>query len=89
MHLKPLFKPLTHLLARAKKSQQIKLKLSKKNVLKELTKEQGNQGENSFQEKAKSEQTLLHETRKFRFNIYPQNFRMKCVDGKGDLVQRV
>ena len=35
MYLKPLFKQLTHPLARAKKSQQIKLKLSKKNVLKE------------------------------------------------------
>ena len=35
MYLKLLFKQLIHPLARAKKSQQIKLKLSKKNVLKE------------------------------------------------------
>lgn len=47
MHLKPLFKPLTHPLARRKKSQQIKLKLSKKNLLKEHDRGAGKSGENS------------------------------------------
>lgn len=58
MHLKPLFKPLIHPLARAKKSQQIKLKLSKKNVLKEHRESQGNQHENSTKEKANPDQIL-------------------------------
>lgn len=48
-HLKVLFKPLTHPLARGEKSQQIKLKLSKKkNAQRGLTEEQENQGKNSF-----------------------------------------
>lgn len=88
MHLKPLFKPLTHPLARTKKSQQIQLKLSKKSVLKEHYRGAGKwKHENSTKEKAKPDQILLHEARKLRCNIHTPNFRMNCVNGEGDLVQ--
>lgn len=84
MHLKLLCKSLTLPLAKEKESQQIKLKLNNKKVLKENLWRNGQElGENGFRENMKSGKAIVHKLSELRCNTPLRTLKTASVVNKG------